>query len=182
MRSWILAAVFAATLAAPSPATASVPRPTADQQLAAARRHVHQLVRQVHAENRRDVRPLVRYRGWPDRYRLASSVWRAAFHWRAQLVIALKQPSLYVPPPVVTTLAPVGDLWGCVARQEEGGANDPTHGYFGFMGTPADFGHPELGSWSAASFAEQVAVAEGVLAASGVGAWGPLTRAACWGA
>lgn len=74
-----------------------------------------------------------------------------------------------------------GGLWGCVATHEEGGSNTSSHGYFGFMGSPAAFGWPQLGaSWSGVSWAQQVTVAEGVLAASGSGAWGPLTRAACF--
>jgi len=71
--------------------------------------------------------------------------------------------------------------WSCVAKQKEGGVNTASHGYFGFMGSPAAFGWPQLGStWLSASWAEQVVVAEGVLAASGTDAWGVRTRAACW--
>lgn len=77
-----------------------------------------------------------------------------------------------------TAIAPSGGVWGCIARWEEGGVNTASHGYFGFMGSPADFG-ASGSSWLALSWSAQVAIAEGVQQRYGWTAWGPATRARC---
>jgi hypothetical protein len=40
-------------------------------------------------------------------------------------------PTAYVWPTTTTTTPPESSIWWRVARCEEGGANDPTYGYFG---------------------------------------------------
>lgn len=73
-----------------------------------------------------------------------------------------------------TVVAPSSGVWACVARWEEGGVNTASHGFFGFMFSP-----PSGGSWLAYGWSAQVAIAEGIRARYGWGAWGPHTREMC---